>query len=113
MFDKKKLNFWRLAVLFTGMTITILFLLWSSPYKSKSAMMNSTMGTMMKSMHASNLSINGLLQNPSAQQQATSTEQHHENSPVYKIGILTSSIVFLLLPLLIGGSIILTIIWIK
>lgn len=113
MFDKKKLNFWRLAVLFTGMTITILFLLWSSPYKSKSAMMDGSMGTMMKSMHASNLNIYGLVQNPSTQQQNTNVEEHHENSAAYKIGILTSSVIFLLLPLLIGGSIILAIIWIK
>ncbi len=113
MFDKRKLNFWRLAVLFTGMTIVILFLLWSSPYKSKSTMMNSSMGSMMKEMHLSNFNIYRVLQNPSAQQQVATTEQHHENSPAYKIGIMTSSIVFLLLPLLIGGSIILAIIWIK
>lgn len=113
MFDKRKLNFWRLAVLFTGMTITILFLLWSSPYKSKAVMMNSSMGSMMKNMHLSNLNVYELLQTPSSQQQVTTTEQHHENSPAYKIGILTSSIVFLLLPLLVGGAIILAIIWIK
>lgn len=111
MFNKRKLNFWRLAVLFAGMTVTILFLLWSSPYKSKSAMMNSSMGSMMKNMHISNLNIYGLLQNPSAQQQIINTKEHHENSPAYKIGILTSSLVFLLLPLVIGGSIILAIIW--
>lgn len=117
MFDKKKLNFWRLAVLFTGMTITILFLLWSAPYKPKAAMMDGTMATMMKSMHISNLNIYDLVQNPRAQQPAASsadnTEEHHENSPAYKIGIMTTSVVFLLLPLLIGGSIILAIIWIK
>jgi hypothetical protein len=113
MFDKKKLNFWRLAVLFAGMTITILFLLWSSPYKSKSSMMNGSMANMMKSMHTSNLNLYGLLQNPSTSQQAISTKAHHENSPAYKLGILTSSIVFILLPLVIGGSIILAIIWIK
>lgn len=114
MFDKGKLNFWRLTVLFLGMTITILFLLWSSPNKSKSAMMDSSMGSMMKNMHASNLNIYGLLQNPSNEQsQASNTAEHHKDSAAYKIGVLSSSIVFLLLPLLIGGSIILAIIWIK
>jgi len=113
MFDKKKLNFWRLAVLFTGMTITILFLLWSSPYKSKSAMMDGTMATMMKSMHLSNLNVSDLLQYPRSQQNVESTAGHHEDSQAYNIGVLTTSVVFLLLPLLIGGSIILAIIWIK
>jgi hypothetical protein len=115
MFDKKKLNFWRLAVLFSGMTITILFLMWSSPYNTQSAMMNTSMVSMMKDMHISDLSIRDLLQNPGTQeyQQESDTEEHHKGSPLYNIGILTTSVVFLLIPFLIGGSVILGIIWIR
>ncbi|MEL7647683.1 MAG: hypothetical protein AAGU76_06290 [Sedimentibacter sp.] len=115
MFDKKKLNFLRLSVLFSGMTITILFLMWSSPNNTKSAMMNTSMVSMMKDMHVSDLSMRDLLQNPGAQnyQQESDIEEHHEDSPLYKIGILTTSVVFLLIPFLIGGSVMLGIIWIR
>lgn len=113
MFDRKKSNFWRLAVIYIGMTITILLLLWSSPFKSESAMMGGSMGSMMKSMHMSNTTIYDLLGYPESEQQMGGTESHHENSPVYNMGVLTTGIVFLLLPLTIGGSIILAIIWIK
>ncbi|MGJ7920265.1 hypothetical protein [Neobacillus sp. LXY-4] len=114
MFDKKKLNFWRLAVIYIGMTATILLLLWSSPFKSQTAMMGSSMGSMMKGMHASDTTIYSLLSNPvDQQQQMNGMAGHHENSPVYNIGVLTTGTIFLLLPLIIGGSIILAIIWIK
>jgi hypothetical protein len=113
MFDKKKLNFWRLAVIFTGITITILYLLWSSPNKSKSAMMDGSMGSMMKSMHISNLTVNGLLSNPKAPKQTADTEAHHQDSPIYKTAVVVTATVYLLLPLVIGGSIILAIIWIR
>lgn len=113
MFDKKKLNFWRLAVAYAGITITILYLQWSPPFKSKSAMMNTTMANMMRQMHASNLKIDDLLQNPRAPQKKAEMAGHHVDSPAYKMAVLTTSAVFLLLPLVIGGSIILAIIWIK
>ena len=113
MFNKKKLNFWRLAVCYTGITAAILLLLWSSPYKSKSAMMDGSMGSMMKSMHMENITIYDLLGNPEAQQKSNDMASHHEDSPVYTMGVLTAGIVFLLLPIIIGGSIMLAIIWIK
>ena len=113
MFHKKKLNFWRLAVIYTGITAAILLLLWNSPNESKSAMMDGSMGSMMKSMHMQNTTIYDLLGNPEAQQESDQTASHHENSPVYNMGVLTTGVVFLLLPIIIGGSIILAIIWIK
>lgn len=114
MFNKRKLNFWRLAVFYIGATASILLLLWSSPYKSQSAMMDGSMGSMMKSMHMSNATIYDLLVNPEGQQQQSNdSASHHENSPVYNMGVLTTGAIFLLLPLIIGGSIILAIIWIK
>ncbi|MEW9122352.1 MAG: hypothetical protein AB2421_06515 [Thermotaleaceae bacterium] len=115
MFHKKKINFWRLAVFYIGVTAVILLLLWGSPFKSPPAMMDGSMGNMMKSMHMTNPTIYGLLGNPEAQQQQQTNENanHHNNSPAYNMGILTTGIVFLLLPLIVGGSIILAIIWIK
>jgi hypothetical protein len=113
MFHKKKLNFWRLAFLYTGMIATILLLLWNSPNKSNSAMMDGSMGSMMKGMHTQNITIYDLLSNPEAKQKMEEMASHHENSPVYNMGVLTTASVFLLLPIIIGGSIMLAILWIK
>jgi hypothetical protein len=115
MFDKKKLNFWRLALFYTGATIVILFFLWSSPYKPNAQMMESSMGNMMKTMHLSNITIYDLMGNPRAEQSTSETESHHndDSSPIYNMSIITTSIIFLVLPLIIGGTIILTIVWIK
>ena len=113
MFNKKKLNFWRLAVCYTGITVVILLLLWSSPYKSKSAMMDGSMGSMMKNMHMQNITIYDLLSNPEKQKKSNEMASHHEDSPVYNMGVLTAGTIFLLLPFIIGGSIMLAIIWIK
>lgn len=113
MFDKRKLNFWRLAVLYAGITLTILLLLWSSPFQSKSAMMDGSMGSLMRDEHASNITIYDLLGNPEVEQQINETASHHDDSPVYSMGILTTGVVFLLIPIIIGGSILLAIIWIK
>lgn len=115
MFDKRKLNFWRLALLYTGATIVILFFLWSSPYTPKSQMMASSMGNMMKTMHLSDITIYDLIGNQMEEQSVSGTANHHqdESSPIYNMGIITTSIIFLLLPFIIGGTIILTIVWIK
>lgn len=115
MFDKKKLNFWRLALLYLGATILILFFLWSSPYKPNSQMMDSSMGNMMKTMHLSNITIYDLMRNEGAEQSSNEMDSHHQDksSSVYNMGIMTTSIIFLLLPFIIGGTIILAIVWIK
>lgn len=115
MFDKKKIDFWRLTFIFGGITIITLFFLWSSPNKQSAKMMNASMGNMMKSMHLNNPSIYSILNMPRASRQMTEMASHHQNqdSIVYKLGIVTTSIIFLLIPFIVGGSIILTIVWIK
>jgi hypothetical protein len=119
LFDKKKLNFWRLAFLFGGLTIITLFLLWNSPQQPKAQMMQDSMGNMMKQMHVSNIKIYDLLKNGEMQNQSQGQTNemgsHHQNqaSVVYKLNFLSTAIIFFLLPLIIGGSIILAIVWIK
>jgi len=115
MFDKKKVNFWRLAFIFASITIIILFFLWISPYEPKSQMMNSSMGNMAKNMHLSNITIYDLLGGPEMSQGMKDMSSHHTNisSAVINMSFLTTSIIFILIPLIIGGSIILTIMWIK
>lgn len=113
MFHKKKLNFWRLAILFIGFTVTILLLLWNSPTIPKPAMMNGTMGDTMRGMHTSNITIYDLLGNSEVKQQVAEKEEHHAKSPVYAIGVWTTGVIFLLMPFILGGSVILAIIWMK
>ena len=119
MFDKKKLNFWRLAFIFGGFTIIILLLLWSSPQEPKAQMMTSSMGKTMAQMHVSNITIYDLLKNEQIQEQSQgqtdNMSSHHESQApiVVTLNFLMTALMFLLLPLIIGGSIILAIVWIK
>lgn len=119
VFGKKKLNFWRLAFIFLGLTITVLFFLWRAPQEPKAQMMDSSMGNMMKQMHLSNAAIYDLLTNGEAQSQTQNqssiADSHHEGQGegIIKLNFLTTATIFFLLPLIIGGSIILAIVWIK
>ena len=115
MFDKKKLNFWRLAFIFTGITVIILFMLWSSPQSGKASMMDSSMGNMMKSMHVSNIDIYDLFgKAENSEQMNQMTQMHSSQSPIiYKLSFVTTSIIFILLPFIIGGTIILALVWFK
>jgi hypothetical protein len=115
MFNKKKLNFWRLSFIFIGITVLILFMLWSSPQAGKAAMMNTSMGNMMKSMHVSNIYIYDLFgQSEHPQQMAGMNQMHTNQAPIiYKLSFVTTSIIFILLPFIIGGTIILALVWFK
>ena len=119
MFDKRKLNFWRLTFLFGGLAVITLFLLWSSPQESKAQMMDGSMGSMMKQMHVSNVTIYDLLgkggQQGQMEEQMSEMHSHHQGQApiIYKLNYLSTAAIFLLLPLIIGGSIILAIVWIR
>jgi hypothetical protein len=115
MFDKKKLNFWRLAVIFIGYTAITILSLWLSPQAQKAAMMNESMANMSK-MHLNNVTIYSLVSgsDSKAQTEQPDTSQHHEaSSGIKTLGVITTIIIFSLLPLLIFGTIILAIVWIK
>lgn len=121
VFDKKKVNFWRLAVIFGCLTIAVLFLLWSQPQPRMpmGQMMKVNMGSMMIQMHGSNPPVIDLLKSSGTQDPIQSSMRemasHHQNqtSVIFKLNFLTTAVIFLLLPLLTGGAVILTIIWIK
>jgi len=118
MFDKKKLNFWRLTVIFMGFIVISLMALWLAPQGKKATMMNVSMGNMAKDMHLSNITIYDLVDNPETEEDTQSdltdsAEHHSETSGIKTMGIITTLIIFGLLPLLLGGSIILAIVWIK
>ena len=114
MFSKKKLNFWRLSFIFIGITVSILFMLWSLPQESKAAMMNTSMGNMMKSMHVSNNIYDFFGQSEHGQQMNEMSETHSNQAPIiYKLSFVTTSFIFILLPFIIGGSIILALVWFR
>lgn len=124
MFDKKKLNFWRLAVIFLGFTVITLISLYMSPQEKKASMMDESMAN-MASMHLENITIYDLVNSSDSEtgsqdygtavQRTSNASQHHEDeaSAVRTMGIVTTIIIFTLLPLLICGTIILAIVWIK
>lgn len=118
----KKLNFWRLAIVFAGLTAVTLILLWSLPQQPKSEMMSNSMGNMMKEMQEKNLTIYDLFDaaeeqtqgNQDEQVQADDTQSHHApTSIMVTFNFLSTAIIFLFLPLIIGGAIVLAIAWIR
>lgn len=118
MFNQKKLNFWRLTFIFTAFTILTLVLLWSGPQEPKAEMMADSMGSMMKQMHLSGITIYDLQRPAEQSDQAgglSNTVSHHENQQedLVILNLWTTGVVFLLIPLIIGGSIILAIVWKK
>ena len=115
MFNKKKLNFWRLVFIFSGIVIIALFFEWTSPQKEKASMMTQSMGNTAKGMHLSNPTIYDLLGKPEMSQQARDMSSHHPDEPtnIERMGVLTTIIIFGLLPFIIGGAVVLAIVWIK
>jgi hypothetical protein len=115
MFNKKKIIFWRMAFIYGGITIISLFLLWNSPSMVQSKMMASSMGNTMKSMHLSNTTIYGLFSGENMSNQMASMASHTGklDSMKYNVGFYGTSIIYLLLPFIIGGTIILGIVWFK
>lgn len=125
MFDKKKLNFWRLAIIFIGFTSITLISLWLSPQEKLATMMNQSMAN-MASMHLENFTIYDLVGSSDtetsttdvgtvSQSQSNESSQHHDSysSDIRNLSIITTVIIFTLIPLIIFGTIILAIVWIK
>jgi hypothetical protein len=115
MFNKTKIIFWRMAFIYGGIAVITLFLLWNSPSAGQSKMMNKSMGNSMKSMHLTNTTIYNLFRGENMSKQMESMASHMEKpDPIkYNVGFLGTSIIFLLIPFIIGGTIVLGIVWIK
>lgn len=115
MWNTKKRNFWRLAFLFTSFAVLVLVMLWSSPRSTQAPMMDQNMGSMMKQMHVARTTIYELLQRGDHATQMDEMHSHHQSQAkvIFQLNYLSTALIFLLLPLIIGGSIILAIVWIK
>lgn len=115
MFDKKKINFWRLSFIFIGLIVITLTVLWSSVKEPSAQMMSGSMGDMMKEMHTSNITIYDLFGEESQKESMGDMQSHHQDqsSAIVSMSYLSTAVIFMLLPLIIGGAIILAIVWIK
>ena len=115
MFSKKKMYFWRLAFIFTGITILTLTLLWSSPNMPTKSLKNVNMSDMMKKEHAGNTTIYTLFKNKEQSSEMDEMVSHHQDQTelIIKANFLTTAITFLSLPFIIGGSVLLSIVWKK
>ncbi|HYE84476.1 MAG TPA: hypothetical protein VEG39_20225 [Clostridia bacterium] len=113
MLNKKKMHFWRLTLIFGVFTLITLFLLWSGTPMQNAGMMDNSMGSMMKSMHLSNITIYDLFDTMNSQQAMSAMNSHHLNQApaIYQLSFLTTGIIFVLLPFIIGGAILLGIVW--
>ncbi|MFZ5353712.1 MAG: hypothetical protein ACOZCL_13460 [Bacillota bacterium] len=115
MFDKKKIHFWILTLIFMSITGIVLFMLWNSPQEGKTSLITKSMGNMMKNMHISNAKISDLLKSEEKPQQMEDMHGHHIDQAlvVNRLGIWTTAVIFLLLPLVIAGSVLLAFVWIR
>lgn len=119
MFDKKKLNFWRLFIGFGGLVLIALMFLRTGPQEPTAQMMTGSMASMMANMHGSNITLNDFFATVDSADQssgeADTHASHHEGAPsiMKTTNYLTTAIIFLLLPLILGGSILLAIAWFK
>jgi hypothetical protein len=118
MFDKKKQNFWRLAVIFIGLIVITLSSLWLSPQGKKAVMMNESMANMAK-MHLTDVTIYDLLNSSEMDMSSGSSltestmNSSDDKAETETLGMVSTLIVFGFLPLLIGGIVILGIVWIE
>lgn len=116
MFNKKKLNFWRLSLGFAGLVLISLMFLWSGPQAPKAQMMTDSMGKIMLNMHGKDITIYDFFVDTAPEEhQSGEADNHHEDASSAKrtVNFLTTAIVFLLLPLILGGSIVLAIAWLR
>ncbi|BCN29584.1 hypothetical protein bsdtb5_08790 [Anaeromicropila herbilytica] len=81
--------------------------------------MNKSMSSMAIGMHLENSTVYDLLQKEESINsdqnitKETSNQVNEDSSETKTLGIITTVIIFGLLPLILGGSIILAIVWIK
>lgn len=115
----KKINFWRLAFVFSAITILALVVSYGSYRGDQSMMMSGTMGDMMQ-MHLGEVTIQDLItqQEQAEVQYQTQTQDHSShhgegNSYIAAVHFLTTATIVLLLPFIVAGSVFLAIIWLK
>lgn len=110
-----KIPFWQLFSLFFIITIIALSQLWAVPADKPAGMMTqmmgSSMGEMMRMMHASNVTLNDLLW-WHTEEQGVKQSKHGQFSPfLYQVHSLTTKVIFLLTPFILAGAAVLVASW--
>lgn len=117
MLDKKKHHFLQLAIIFGSITIITLLSAWGyrSSVETGMSMMGQSMGNMMRTMHARNITVSDLLRQEEQMEMATGMEGHHNNQDMHlKIShYITTAMIVILLPFIIAGSVFLGVVWLK
>ena len=117
MLDKKKHHFLQLAVIFGSVTVISLLSAWGyrSEAEASMSMMGQSMGKMMSSMHAPNITVRDLLVQEEKTEAATGMESHHNSQDEYLKNsyYITTASIIILLPFIIAGSVFLCVVWLK
>ncbi|MDF2522963.1 MAG: hypothetical protein K0R31_604 [Clostridiales bacterium] len=117
MLDKKKHHFLQLIVIFGSITILSLLTAWgfNSGVEAGMSMMGQSMGKMMSTMHASNITVSDLLKQVEQAETSTGMESHHnsENEQLKLEYFITTAVIVTLLPFIVAGAVFLGIIWLK
>lgn len=117
MINKKKLQFIKLCVIFGAVVLLALFNEWSKPQamETNNSMMTGSMGSMMSSMHLSNLKLSDLLYQEEMQENSSNMSSHHakQETELSRVHYFTTMSIVLLLPLIAAGTVFLSIVWLK
>ena len=117
MLNKRKLPFYKLSFISFGIVVITLLLNWGyfSPTEKTESMMTKSMGGMMSSMHFKNIKLSDLFAAEAEKKSSMSSNNSNEMtiSHTQKIYYVTTITIIVLLPLIIAGTVFLTIVWIK
>lgn len=116
---KKKMPFIKLAVLFSLITVLVLYYKWGSTTNDEAdkSMMDLNMGDMMGEMHLNEITVSDLFVQEKEMVTVSSGDTYMESHHQDKSGFIviahkiTTLIIVILLPFILAGSIFLAIIW--
>ncbi|MCX8131823.1 MAG: hypothetical protein N3I35_17220 [Clostridia bacterium] len=116
--DRKKLYFWRLALIFGAITVLALAVSFGFNREREAGMMDTSMGNMMSSMHLKNITVSDLIKQQEKMESVTGQDSmagHHSgvSSFLNSAHYLTTATIIILLPFIVAGTIFLAIIWLK
>lgn len=117
MLDKKKHHFNQLVVIFGAVAIISLLSVWGyrSDAEVSMSMMGQSMGNMMSTMHAKNITLNDLFIQEEKVEAAVGMESHHNEQDAFLRNSYntTTAMIVILLPFIVAGSVFLGIVWLK
>lgn len=117
MLDKKKHHFLQLVIIFGAVTIISLLSAWGyrSKVETSMKMMGQSMGNMMSTMHAKDITVSDLFKQEEKVEAATGMEGHHNSQDDFLKNSynITTALIIILLPFIVAGSVFLGVVWLK